>query len=145
MEVYKQWIPEGAIITPHTREFETLFKLRVKVDLVSQQAKKYNCTIVLKGESDIICSPDNCVTISGGNAGMTKGGTGDVLAGVAVGLYAKNDAWLSACAASFFNKRASERLFKTTGYWYNTSDLVDALPVVMKEFILSSDVSIDMV
>jgi len=140
-----EWIPEGAIITPHTREFETLFKLRVKVDLVSQQAKKYNCTIVLKGESDIICSPDNCVTISGGNAGMTKGGTGDVLAGVAVGLYAKNDAWLSACAASFFNKRASERLFKTKGYWYNTSDLVDALPVVMKEFILSSDVSIDMV
>lgn len=137
-------IPAGAILTPHTREFETLFnvqitncELRIKQETVMENAKKYNCTIVLKGETDIVCSPERCVTVSGGNAGMTKGGTGDVLSGISVGLYAKNDAWLSACGASFFNKRASEELFHSKGYWYNASDLLHALPGVMKRYILS--------
>src|SRR3990167_1178369 len=120
-----EWIPKNAILTPHAREYEILFKDQIRQladkdpneiqQTVYEKARKYNCIIVLKGSTDIVCAPDlpagrqgQCVTISGGNAGMTKGGTGDVLAGVALALYAKNDAFLSACAASFFNKRASE-------------------------------------
>ncbi|MBI4137400.1 NAD(P)H-hydrate dehydratase [Candidatus Roizmanbacteria bacterium] len=137
-----EWIPKQAILTPHEREFETLFKLRVtspelRVKNTREMAEKYSCIIVLKGQTDIICSPDQCMTISGGNAGMTKGGTGDVLAGVALGLYAKNEAFLSACAASYFNKKAGEQLFVEKGYWYSTSELLHEIPLVMKETVLS--------
>jgi len=135
-------IPPEAILTPHPKEFEMLFKdpsvhmSEDKQTLVHDKAKQYNCTIILKGEADIIASPSEITTIAGGNAGLTKGGTGDVLAGLAAALYAKNDAWISATAASYFNKAAAMSLFKSKGYWYNTSELVTAIPTVMKEIVL---------
>ena len=140
-EMDADWIPSQAILTPHAREFEKLFDLQITNDELrmantQKMAKEYNCIIVLKGQTDIVSSANKCVVIPGANAGMTKGGTGDVLAGVAAGLYAKNDAFLSACAASFFNKRASELLFQKKGYWYNTSDLLDKIPFMMKKKLL---------
>ncbi len=134
-------IPPEAILTPHTREFETLFKMELTSDdermkITADMAKKYNCTIVLKGPTDIIASPTEAVTVPGGNAGMTRGGTGDVLAGLTASLYAKNPPFLSAMAASFFNKRAAERLFENKGYWYTSTDLIHTIPIIMKETIL---------
>jgi NAD(P)H-hydrate epimerase len=67
---------------------------------------------------------------------MTKGGTGDVLAGLVASLYCKNDAFLSAACASFINKRAGESLYKQMGLYYNANDLANEIPKVMKEFIL---------
>lgn len=135
------WIPSQAILTPHVREFETLFQLKItnyelQVEDVHEVAKKYNCIIVLKGPTDIVCSPDSCVTVPGGNAGMTKGGTGDVLAGLTAAFYAKNEAFLAAQAASYINKRASEKLYESQGYWYTTSDLVKMVPLVIKDALL---------
>ncbi len=138
-----QFIPNNAILTPHAREFEIMklksqnsnlktttqnLKLQEQVKIF---AKTYNCVVVLKGPTDIICSPKECVSIKGGNAGMTKGGTGDVLAGLVAALYCKNDAFLSATAGSYINKKAGESLFKRVGYYFNSSDLVDEIPKVM--------------
>lgn len=67
---------------------------------------------------------------------MTKGGTGDVLAGLVASIYCKNDAFLSASAGSYINKKAGERLFEKVGYYFNASDLADEIPKVMKELIL---------
>jgi NAD(P)H-hydrate epimerase len=142
-------IPPRAILTPHLKEFSTLFRtsniehrtsnkemnLQNISTIVQSYAKKYNCIIILKGQTDIVASGNKIVTVSGGNAGMTKGGTGDVLAGLTTALYAKNDALLAATAASYINKRAGEKLFETKSYWYNTSDLVHSIPVVLKELI----------
>ena len=86
---------------------EQILKIQNKV---SEEAKKYGITILLKGPVDIVCNENQCLTIEGGNAGMTKGGTGDVLAGLVAAFYAKNDAFLSASAASFINKKAGESL-----------------------------------
>lgn len=143
-----EWIPARAVLTPHQGEFEMLFNLNrssldsmeinTLADLVCEKAKQYNCVIVYKGQTDIICSADLCVTVSGGNAGMTKGGTGDVLAGVVAGLYAQNEVFLSACAASYFNKKAGEKLFESKGYWYSTSDLLHTIPQVMRETLLTN-------
>lgn len=99
-------------------------------------AKKYNCTIVLKGPTDFVCSPTKCVAIKGGNAGMTKGGTGDVLAALIASLYCKNDdPFLVARTGSYLNKKAGESLFKRVGYYFNSSDLVDELPKVIKKVL----------
>ena len=126
---------KSAILTPHQGEFEKLFEIEPTLKNVAEMAKKYNCVILLKGETDIVCDGHECVMIKGGNAGMTKGGTGDVLAGLAAALYCKNDAFLSACAASFINKKAGESLYKRVGPYFNSSDLVDEIPKVMKEVI----------
>lgn len=128
-------IPSLAILTPHKKEFETLFNLEPTIINVKKMAKKYSFTILLKGEKDIICSSNKCVCVKGGNPGMTKGGTGDVLAGLVAALYCRNNAFLSSCLASFINKKAGEKLFETVGVYFNASDLVSNIPLVMKEYL----------
>lgn len=137
-------IPQNSIITPHSREFKMLFGVEVSEENVVKMAKKYNIIIVTKGPADIVCSPFDsaqgeiqCVRISGGNAGMTKGGTGDVLAALIASLYCKNDdPFLVTSAGSYLNKKAGESLFKKVGYYFNASDLVDEIPKVMKKLII---------
>jgi NAD(P)H-hydrate epimerase len=132
------WIPAGAIVTPNKKEFEMLFKNDIKNlntiyylsdeergKIVGDMARKYGCIIVLKGPSTIVCSPNECVLVKGGNPGMTKGGTGDVLAGLTVALLAKNDPFLAACAASYIAKFAADMLYKKVGVNYNADDLAD--------------------
>ncbi len=126
-------IPQTAIITPHKKEFKTLFNLEPTVENTKEVLKKYQFTILLKGEKDIVCGNKECAFIEGGNPGMTKGGTGDVLAGLVSALYCKNEAFLSASVASYINKRAGDRLFKKVGTYFNASDLADEIPLVMKE------------
>jgi NAD(P)H-hydrate epimerase len=136
------------ILTPHKREFETLVSKikdqrskikdtnqKSKAEAAEMFAKEYKCVVLLKGEYDTVCSPTDCVKVEGGNAGMTKGGTGDVLAGLVAALYAKNEAFLSATAASYINKKAGESLFEKVGYYFNASDLADEIPKVMKNLI----------
>ena len=140
-------IPKNAILTPHQREFEMLFGVTRDTRHVTRTenvlpvtfdvlpfAKEHNCTILLKGPVDTVCSPTKCVQIAGGSAGMTKGGTGDVLAGLVAALYCKNDAFFSATMGSFLNKKAGESLEKRMGTYFNSSDLVEEIPKIMKEY-----------
>ena len=126
----------NVIITPHMREFKRLFEIEIKdpvlcKDRVFTKAKEYNCTIVLKGPTDIICSPTNCLINQTGNEGMTKGGTGDVLAGLIAGLACKNDLFLASCAGVYINGLAGDELYKRVGPYFNASDLCEEIPMVM--------------
>lgn len=125
-----EWIPGGAIVTPNNKEFEKLFGCSANIKNAEEMVKKYNCTIVLKGPESFVCSATDSVLIKGGNAGMTKGGTGDVLAGLTVGLLAKNEPLLAACSASYIEKAAADELYKKVGVNYNADDLANILPEV---------------
>ena len=130
-----EWLKQlqgNAVITPHPAEFERVFGKQDPMEV----AKEYNCTILLKGEKDLVCSAEDCVEIAGGNAGMTKGGTGDVLAGLVAALACKNDVFLAACAGSYLNKKAGESLYEKVGYYFNSSDLAEEIPHVMKKLLL---------
>jgi NAD(P)H-hydrate epimerase len=133
-------IPKGSIITPHLKEFETLFgadisslSIEDRGSKVSEMAEKYGLVILSKGEVDIVSDGSQTVFVAGGNSGMTKGGTGDVLAGLTAALYAKNDAFVSACAASYINKKAGESLEKTMGIYFNASDLANEIPKILSQ------------
>lgn len=128
-------IPRNALLTPHQGEFRVLFGREASEESVCLMAKQYGLIILLKGPTDIICSPTQCVAIKGGNAGMTKGGTGDVLAGLAAALACKNDLFLAAKAASYINKKAGDALFEKAGYTFNASDLANEIPHIMKNLI----------
>jgi NAD(P)H-hydrate epimerase len=67
---------------------------------------------------------------------MTKGGTGDILAGLVAALACKNDLYLSASVGSYINKRAGEELFKKVGYYFNASDLASEIPQIMQRILL---------
>lgn len=125
-------IPKNAILTPHHGEFARVFG---SAD-ISGVAKKYHCIILLKGNRDIAASPTETKVIEGGNEGMTKGGTGDVLAGLIAALACKNDPFLATIAGSFINKQAGDALYKSVGPFFNASDLAAQIPKTMKSLLL---------
>lgn len=126
-------LPKNAIVTPHKGEFEKLFGMAPDEETAAAMAKKYGIIILVKGEVDIVASPNEAVKIAGGNAGMTKGGTGDVLAGLTAALACRNDPFLAATAASYINKKAGEELAKQVGLYFNASDLAKEVPKVLAE------------
>lgn len=84
-------LPVGSVLTPHPKEFERLFGKSLhdfdRLQLALEQAKALRCTIVLKGHHTFIALPDGQGYFnSTGNAGMAKGGSGDVLTGMIAGL-----------------------------------------------------------
>jgi hydroxyethylthiazole kinase-like uncharacterized protein yjeF len=133
-----EWLKDlktKAIVTPHQLEFETLFGKKIsdlsdeeKVKAAEEAARTYNCVIILKAVIDIVTDGETTYVVRGGNQGLTKGGSGDVLAGLAVALFAKNGAVPAAVLASYIVKSTADELEKTKGYWYNTEDLVAHLP-----------------
>lgn len=123
-----EWIPTGAILTPNKKEFQSLFG-KQKPEIV---AKKHSCTVVVKGPATKVCSPNECVEIKNGNPGLTKGGTGDVLAGLTVSLLAKNEPFLAACSASYIAKAAADELYEKVGINYNADDLADKIPETLQ-------------
>ena len=122
-------IPKNAILTPHHQEYERVFGTKHPVDA----AKKYQCIIVLKGVVDIITNGVEIKEVSGGNAGMTKGGTGDVLAGLIAAIATTNDPFESAIAGSTINKKAGDELYKTVGPFFNATDLANQIPMTVKK------------
>jgi NAD(P)H-hydrate epimerase len=125
-------IPKGAILTPHHQEYAHLFG----DGDITNMAKKYQCIILLKGEKDVASNGRETRVIEGGNPGMTKGGTGDVLAGLIAALACTNDPFLATIAGSFINKKAGDALYKKVGPYFNATDLANQIPVTMKELLL---------
>ena len=67
---------------------------------------------------------------------MTKGGTGDVLAGLIAAIATTNDPFESAIAGSTINKKAGDELYKTVGPFFNATDLANQIPRTMKKLIV---------
>lgn len=73
------------ILTPHEGEFRSLGGVLTgdRIADATSFAKEYNCTLVLKGHHTIAAFPSGkSIICPYGNAGMAKGGSGDVLAGI---------------------------------------------------------------
>jgi len=124
-------IPAGAILTPHENEFRMLFGCAGSERNVLAMAKRHRCVILKKGPVDIIANGrtrnTKLETNTMHNQGMTKGGTGDVLAGLVAALACKNDAFIAAVAGARINGHAGDMLKKKYGYNYCAGDLADAL------------------
>ncbi|OGD62977.1 hypothetical protein A2160_04410 [Candidatus Beckwithbacteria bacterium RBG_13_42_9] len=101
---------------------------------VKDKAKQYGCIVVLKGKTDIICAPDGkCLLNETGNEGMTKGGTGDVLAGLIAALACKNELFVAAAAGTYINGLAGNELYQKVGPYFNASDLANQIPQTLAE------------
>jgi len=120
-------IPKGAILTPHEGEFKMLFGASGSEKNVRAMAKKYNCIILKKGPVDIISDGKKVYKNKTGNPGMTKGGTGDVLAGVVAALFCKNNGYEAAVEGAKLTGKAGDRLMKKFGYEYCAGDVADML------------------
>lgn len=130
-------LPKGAVITPNRKEYAMLFGEELsggkEVEQMSAAAKRYGVIIAHKAPTGIVTDGERVVLIEGGNPGLVKGGVGDVAAGLAVGLLAKNEAVLAAAGAIYLTKRAADRLDGRVGFMYNADDLAEEVGRVYKE------------
>ncbi len=125
------------IVTPHPGEMKRLSCAEVptdkieKLDFIRDFSAKNDVTVLLKGAVDIISDGNEIRANRTGNAGMTVGGTGDVLAGLTGALFAKHEAFPAACAGAFINGAAGDLAFVEFGYGLLATDVIDNIPRVM--------------
>ncbi|MCL4374429.1 NAD(P)H-hydrate dehydratase [Patescibacteria group bacterium] len=137
----KNWLLDlsrPAIITPHQQEFTRLFGVELsenkdkKKNQLRQIAGRYRSLILLKtGVSDFVSDGRIVIEIRGGNAGLTKGGSGDVLAGLTAAFSTRNPPLVAAVTASYCLKKAADVLFQKNKYWYNIDNLIDIIPTLV--------------
>ena len=93
LSMHKEWlnnIPKGSLLTPHPKEFERLFGESSndfeRIEKAIELSKQYSFIIILKGHYTLIVSNSEAWFNTTGNAGMAKGGSGDILTGMLTAL-----------------------------------------------------------
>jgi hydroxyethylthiazole kinase-like uncharacterized protein yjeF len=98
---------EFVVITPHPGEMARLLNSSAKtvqenrVKTAQDAARRWNVHVILKGAHTVVAAPDGRMFVNTtGNAGLAKGGSGDVLTGVLAAMTGQftTDDWLRVLA-----------------------------------------------
>lgn len=126
------------LLTPNAGEFHILAgkpwpsTQHDRVDATRNLARRYKATVIVKGAEDIISDGQRVSIDLNGSAYMTKGGYGDLLAGVAGAIMARGfDQFDAARAAAFIVGRAGELASLKQGEGSLASDALAQIPTVV--------------
>ncbi len=132
------------VLTPHPGEAARLLDARPseiqsdRVGAAKTLASMSGATVVLKGASTVIATPEGDIYINPtGNPGLSTAGTGDVLAGMIGGLVAQGYPPLTAaCAATYAHGLAADRIREARGEaGMMAADLLPIIPEVLNTLI----------
>lgn len=128
------------ILTPHAGEFQRLADndadLTDPIRTAQAYAQRWNCVLLLKGMPSVVAAPDGTAFVNGtGNPALATAGTGDVLAGLCVGLLAQGLAptYAALCALHLGGAAADHYADRTTRRTMMALDLLHELPHVLNE------------
>ena len=126
------------VLTPHDGELA-----RIGGDMAAPResaaadfAARHGVYLVRKGRRTVVAAPDGRLAVNTtGNDGMAKGGSGDVLTGIAASLLAQGtEPFAACCAAVWLHGRAGDMAAADKGRRGMTpSDLIEKLPYALKE------------
>jgi NAD(P)H-hydrate epimerase len=127
------------LITPSRYEFFLLTKKDLynlseeeKIKIVQEEALRLGVTILLKGKIDIISNGKEVAVNRLYCPYLTKGGTGDTLAGICGALIARGiDPFLAAQAGAFINIRAGQLAAQNDGEGLLPTELISAISGVI--------------
>ena len=117
-------LPNKVILTPHEIEFSRLTGLSAgeihanRLQLTVTYAQKWHQTLILKGPNTLVVSPEgDCRILPFVNSVLAHGGTGDVLAGLIVGLLAQGlEPFDAAALAVWLHARSAELALEAVGH-----------------------------
>jgi ADP-dependent NAD(P)H-hydrate dehydratase len=124
-----------AVLTPNGEELGRLLDRDAAADAddVAEAADRYSSCITAKA---VIAAPDGRTwRVPSGHPGLATAGSGDVLAGLVVGLLARSaDPAQAACWGTYLHSTAGERLASVVGgVGFLARELVDQVPPVLAE------------
>lgn len=129
------------ILTPHPGEMARLIKKDIsyvqnnRIECAREFSSKYNVVTVLKGAGTVIASCNGDVFLNPtGNPGMAKGGSGDVLTGMAASLLAQGiDPFEAAKSAVYIHGLAGDLTDRDRGeYGMKAGDMIENIPNAIK-------------
>lgn len=121
-----QWwlkLPQGSVLTPHPGEMSILTSLDTKqiqsrrIEIAETYSKKWGHIVVLKGAFTVIAHPEGrSAVIPVASPALARAGTGDVLAGMIVGLVAQGiEPFNAAVAGAYIHAQAGISAAKRLG------------------------------
>src|SRR3990167_9812048 len=128
-----------AVLTPHLGELAKLLNrasvddnMEARLAGAKEAAYKFKAVVLLKGQVDIITNGMSTITNNTGTPFMTKGGTGDVLAGILGAILARGVDYMQAAhVAAYINGKAGEMASEKFGESLAASDMFEFIPKVI--------------
>ena len=134
-------LDKNKIITPHIKEFHTIFPMINKkisnYEKIVKASKICKCNIVLKGTNTLISSPtENIVLNKHTSSELAVIGSGDVLSGIIASLVGKNKLtpFLACCAAVWIHGDIAKKF----GPGLIAEDIVKNIPNVLRKLKTSN-------
>lgn len=145
---YPKGRPAPVILTPHPGELARITGLSSKwinenrISVARDFAIEHEVTVVLKGVNTVIAFPDGTGYINQtGNRGLSKGGSGDTLLGIILGLLCQSEPF------SHYTTAVSNAVYlhgKSSEYWaierepsaMLATDIMEVWPYLLKELNL---------
>ena len=144
LENWSQLLPPLTVLTPHPGEMSALTGLekediqRGRLGIAVKYAAEWGHVVVLKGAFTVVAAPDGQVAvIPVASSALARAGSGDVLAGLIVGLRAQgvsafdaamSGAWIHAQAGLVAAEKIGAEASVLAG------DILDAIPDVLSGF-----------
>lgn len=136
-------VQKTVILTPHIKEFCRLTgkSLKEVLEHPLSLAKEFvathpNAIVVLKSDWTIVCSAKRTVVLNRPDDALSKGGSGDVLAGMITGLLSMRiDPFNAAALGVYLHNQAAT--FKKSSYSFTPLDLINNLGLAFEELELA--------
>ncbi|GIK39599.1 MAG: bifunctional ADP-dependent (S)-NAD(P)H-hydrate dehydratase/NAD(P)H-hydrate epimerase [Chloroflexota bacterium] len=142
LEKWWQLLPPDCILTPHPGEMARLMGSTIKdvqarrLEIAGEMAQRWQQVVLLKGAHTVVAAPDGrMMVLPFANPALAKAGSGDVLAGVIVGLRAQGlGAFEAAVAGAYLHGLAGELARENLGVTgVIAGDLVGYLPLALRD------------
>jgi NAD(P)H-hydrate epimerase len=145
LEDWAKRLPPGSVLTPHPGEMAIMTGMPVEEiqaerrKTAAEHAEEWGHVVVLKGAFTIVAGPDGRqALLPFASSSLAKAGTGDVLAGVIVGLLGQGmDAYDAAVLGCWLHARAGQ----LAAEWYQSEagvvagELLDFLPPATSDLV----------